>query len=585
MLKTIQQQGYFLLDGAFGTYYAQRFDENLDSCEMANIKYPERVRAIHQEYMDAGADGIKTNTFSANEQHLECSWDTIVEIIRQGYRLAYQVVQDKRRVFADIGPIIEQKNVSLFEQYRRIVDIFLEEGAACFLFETCLNTHALKEIAAYIKQQCPTACIIVSFAVTADGYTRQGISMKQLINECNKDSNIDVCGLNCVCGPMHMKRLMDEIHTDKELIIMPNAGYPTILGNRTYFQDSSTYFATEIKEIYQKGATVLGGCCGTTPVYIRKVKEILTQIEEKKSVVALEKEEKKTIVDQNPLRKKLQQNKKIITVEFDPPTNCEIDRFLQHAQYLKQAGVDAITIADCPIARARVDSSLLACKLHREFDIEVIPHMTCRDRNINATKALLFGLQIEGVSNVLVVTGDPIPQEDRQEIKGVFNFNSQLLASYIRDLNMSIFPQPFLIFGALNVNAVNFEAELQKAKQKVKQGVEGFLTQPVHSKRALENLKKAREELDAYILGGIMPIVSHRNAVYMNNEIAGIEVDLSIVEKYEGITREEASTLAVEISCKVADAMEPYIDGYYLITPFHRVEIIGEIISYLHKKR
>ena len=142
-------------------------------------------------------------------------------------------------------------------------------------------------------------------------------------------------------------------------------------------------------------------------------------------------------------------------MEFDPPANCEIERFLNNAEFLKEAGVDAITIADCPIARARVDSSLLACKLHRELDLEVIPHMTCRDRNINATKALLFGLQIEGIRNVLVVTGDPIPSEDRQEVKGVFNFNSQILAGYIRDLNKTMFSEPFMIFAALNLNAVN----------------------------------------------------------------------------------------------------------------------------------
>lgn len=271
-------------------------------------------------------------------------------------------------------------------------------------------------------------------------------------------------------------------------------------------------------------------------------------------------------------------------MEFDPPANCEIERFMNHVEFLKEAGVDAVTIADCPIARARVDSSLIACKLHRELGLDVIPHMTCRDRNINATKALLFGLQIEGIRNVLVVTGDPIPSEDRQEVKGVFNFNSQILAGYIRDLNATMFTSPFMVFGALNLNAVNFEAELAKAKRKVTQGMEGFLTQPVHSRQALFNLKRARKELQAYILGGVLPIVSHRNAVYMNNEISGIEVDEEIVAMYEGTTRKEAQKLAVDISCKTMDEMRPYIDGYYLITPFNRVEIIADMITYIHKQ-
>ena len=362
------------------------------------------------------------------------------------------------------------------------------------------------------------------------------------------DEHVDACGLNCVCGPMHMKRLLDSIdRTQKPILIMPNAGYPTILANRTYFRDSSTYFAKEMREIWQKGARLLGGCCGTTPVYIQKTREALQEhkIIQKRSRPVQRNRAYSTGGSQSSRRSA--ENDSVIAVEFDPPANCEIERFMNHVEFLKEAGVDAVTIADCPIARARVDSSLIACKLHRELGLDVIPHMTCRDRNINATKALLFGLQIEGIRNVLVVTGDPIPSEDRQEVKGVFNFNSQILAGYIRDLNATMFTSPFMVFGALNLNAVNFEAELAKAKRKVTQGMEGFLTQPVHSRQALFNLKRARKELQAYILGGVLPIVSHRNAVYMNNEISGIEVDEEIVAMYEGTTRKEAQKLAEEI--------------------------------------
>lgn len=582
----LNTQGYMLFDGAFGTYYAQRYAAEQEPCEMANLKHPQRVAAIHREYIEAGADAIKTNTFSANEQQLECSWEMIQQILQEGYRIAKETAENRVKVFADIGPIMEQKNVSLAQQYQRIADVFLAEGAECFLFETLLNTRELHAVSAYIKQRCPSACIIVSFAVTADGYSRQGIAMHQLLQDCLADEHVDACGLNCVCGPMHMKRLLDSIDRSKKpILIMPNAGYPTILANRTYFRDSSTYFAKEMQEIWKKGARLLGGCCGTTPVYIQKTKEALQeQTIVQKTLQPAQQTDKIVREDHNPLRKKLQKRQQIIAVEFDPPANCEIERFMNNAEFLKEAGVDAVTIADCPIARARVDSSLMACKLHRELGLEVIPHMTCRDRNINATKALLFGLQIEGIRNVLVVTGDPIPSEDRQEIKGVFNFNSQLLAGYIRDLNETMFREPFLIFGALNLNAVNFDAELAKAKRKVAQGMEGFLTQPIHSRQALINLKRAREELQAYLLGGVLPIVSHRNAVYMNNEISGIEVDDEIIDLYEGTTRAEAQKLAVAISCKTMDEMRPYIDGYYLITPFHRVEIIADLMEHIHKQ-
>lgn len=369
----LNTQGYMLFDGAFGTYYAQRYAEDQKPCEMANLNHPKRVAAIHQEYIEAGADAIKTNTFSANEQHLECSWEMIRRILQEGYRIAKKAAKDKVKVFADIGPIMEQKNVSLAQQYQRIADVFLAEGADCFLFETLLNTQELHAVTSYIKEQCPQACIIVSFAVTADGYSRQGIAMSRLLQDCLADEHVDACGLNCVCGPMHMKRLLDSIdRTQKPILIMPNAGYPTILANRTYFRDSSTYFAKEMREIWQKGARLLGGCCGTTPVYIQKTREAL---QEHKIIQKVQQPAQETEripqEDHNPLRRKLQRKQPVIAVEFDPPANCEIERFMNHVEFLKEAGVDAVTIADCPIARARVDSSLIACKLHRELGLDV----------------------------------------------------------------------------------------------------------------------------------------------------------------------------------------------------------------------
>lgn len=350
----LNTQGYMLFDGAFGTYYAQRYAEEQEPCEMANLKHPQRVAAIHREYIEAGADAIKTNTFSANEQQLECSWEMIQQILQEGYRIAKETAGDRVKVFADIGPIMEQKNVSLAQQYQRIADVFLAEGAECFLFETLLNTRELHAVSAYIKQRCPSACIIVSFAVTADGYSRQGIAMHQLLQDCLTDEHVDACGLNCVCGPMHMKRLLDSIDRSKKpILIMPNAGYPTILANRTYFRDSSTYFAKEMQEIWKKGARLLGGCCGTTPVYIQKTKEALQeQTIVQKTLQPAQQTDKIVREDHNPLRKKLQKRQQIIAVEFDPPANCEIERFMNNAEFLKEAGVDAVTIAE--IGRAHV---------------------------------------------------------------------------------------------------------------------------------------------------------------------------------------------------------------------------------------
>ncbi|MBE6996337.1 MAG: homocysteine methyltransferase [Ruminococcaceae bacterium] len=278
------------------------------------------------------------------------------------------------------------------------------------------------------------------------------------------------------------------------------------------------------------------------------------------------------------MAEKLDAGKRVIAVELDPPADDDIGFFLDGVQALRDAGADAVTIADCPVGRPRADSSLLACKVKRELGIEPLPHMTCRDRNLNATKALLLGLSIEGVHNVLLVTGDPIPTEQRDEVKTVFNFNSRKLARYVSDLNEQL-TSPFRIFGALNLNAKNFAMQLKIAKEKEENGVTGFLTQPVLSAQALENLKLARQELRGAILGGIFPVVSHRNALFLNNEISGMRVCDEIVALYEGKERDEAEALAVKISAAIAREIEPYVDGFYLMTPFKRVELMKRILN------
>ena len=217
--------------------------------------------------------------------------------------------------------------------------------------------------------------------------------------------------------------------------------------------------------------------------------------------------------------------------------------------------------------------------------MDAVPHMTCRDRNLNATQALLLGLSAEGIRNVLVVTGDPIPSAERDAVKSVYNFNSRKLIKYIDGLNSAMLTHPFHIFGALNVNVRNFRMQLDLARQKEENGCVGFFTQPVLTEQALENLRLARETLRGKILGGIIPVVSRKNALFMNSEIAGITVSEKIIEAYEGADRERGEELAVEICSHVARAIEPYVDGFYLMTPFGRTTLMARIMERIRQDR
>ncbi len=575
------KENILLFDGAMGTYYSTCYPDDTSKCEWANINHPERIIKIHNEYIKAGANAIKTNTFAATPKALDCDIAQIKNIIKSAWDNASKATENENcKIFADLCPIDEQK-----EDVYAVLDEFLNLGATNFLFETLADDTNLSDFTAYIKSKCSDAYIIASFAVTPDGFTRHGLAAHNLIKRVCEDKNLDAVGLNCVSGPLHLlqtTKTLDIQNLGKTFSVMPNAGYPTVIDGRTVFDSSPNYFAERCSELVKIGVNIIGGCCGTTPEHIKQVSRKLDGKLITKAVTSVEKDKKPDFTNvKNRLADKIKQGKRIIAVELDPPADSNIEKFMEGARKLKQMGVDAVTIADCPVARVRVDSSLLAAKLHRELDLDPIPHMTCRDRNINATKALLLGLSVEGVQNVLVVTGDPVPSAAKDEVKAVFSFNSVVLADYIRQLSEDGLCSPFSVYGALNVNAKNFDAELRKAVRKQNAGVCAFLTQPVYTERAFENLKKAYDTLDAKILGGIIPIVSHRNALFMSQEMAGIDIPEDIVNMYEGLDRDSAEELAVKLSVDVANRMHDFTHGLYLITPFQRVSLIEKILQKL----
>ena len=581
-LHNILENQVLLFDGAMGTYLMGKDRHFGSCCEMANLEAPELVASIHGEYLAAGCNAIKTNTFSANRPSL--GEENCRRVIQAGWQIT-SGTPGNPLVFADIGPISLSGGRDLLEEYRFVVDEFMELGAKNFLFETHSRATCLPEIAAYIKTKQPESFILCSFATLPDGFTRDGIQIGALLSQLDGNENVDALGLNCVTSARHMAELVKQLPSlQKPLSVMPNAGYPTVLKDRPVYDGAPQYFAQQVAGLRALGVKILGGCCGTTPEHLAAVAQALKEPAAKSVPIPERAAKKEPAPAQNPFWEALcDENQKPFAVELDPPEGADVQKFMAGAKELRDSGASIVTIADCPIARARMDSSLLACKLRRELGVQALPHMTCRDRNLNATKALLLGLCAEDVHNVLVVTGDPIPTASRDEVKSVYNFNSRMLAQYITGLNDTVLPTPFHVFGALNLNARNFKVQLSLAQQKEENGVCGFLTQPVLTAQALDNLKLARQTLKGKILGGIIPIVSHRNACFMNSEVSGITVDDEIVKMYEGLDRQQGEDLAVTISSAVAKEIAPYIDGYYLITPFGRTGLMARIMEEIRK--
>ena len=575
-------EGPLLFDGATGTWAGTISGFPKGPVEMACLTAADRVRALHGAYLDVGCEAIKTNTFAAHVG-LACQNEAQQRaIIRAAMEIARQAAGSRAFVFADIGPAPMDADAA--QAYIRMADAFLGCGADCFLFETMPSGTGLAEAAAHIRAQNPQAFVAVSFAADPDGFTRSGERAAALIADMDGCPHVDAVGLNCVCGAYHMRRLIESLPvTRKHLLAMPNAGYPHVVDGRTYYDSDPDYYAQQVMACAAQGARLIGGCCGTTPRHLSRIAQRLHAQAAQPDRAAPAQPEREA---RSPSRiaQKLERGDRVMLVELDPPRDSGVDSFLAGAKALAQAGADAVTIADCPIGRARMDSSLLACKLSRELGMEVLPHMTCRDRTVNATKALLLGLSMEGVHNVLAVTGDPVPTSDRGSVKGVFQFNSCVLARFVRSLSQSGETQPFFLCGALNVNAANFDRELDRAKRKEACGMEAFLTQPVLSERAARNVERAKEVLSGRIIGGLFPVVSCNNARFLHSEVAGVSVDERVIAAYEGLDRAQGEALAVRLCAEAASRIAPFVDGFYIMTPFQRVQLVCRVMEAIRER-
>ena len=588
-IRELLQTRPLLFDGAMGTYYKAAPGVE---CEQANLTDPAGVLAVHREYLAAGADAVKTNTFSLPRLAAAHTpgWE---QLAQAGWQLAVQAAEEMgAAVFADLGPAPDTEAVPARQVYTAVAKQFAALGARNFLFETLSSDAGLLDAVGAIKAEVPDAFVLVSFAVLPDGYTREGMYCKDLARRMQESGIVDAVGLNCVSAPGAMRTLAKQLGGTLPLSVMPNAGYPVVTRTQVKYQGRPEYFARELGRLAAEGTVqILGGCCGTTPAHIAALRAELDRLPVVEKTAPAEEfstVKKQTVENEDAFLRKLNAGEKVIAIELDSPRNADLTGYLEGAKKLQAAGADLLTIADCPIAQARMDSSLVACRVHRELGLCTLPHMTCRDRNLNATKALLLGLYAEGVREVLAITGDPIPTAERDEVKNVYQFNSRKLAQYIVSLagEGREMPGPMTVFGALNLNARNFDVELRRAKEKLENGMSGFLTQPVLSAQAVENLKKSRETLgaDAKILAGIMPVVSQRNAIFMENEINGIHVEDWIIEKFAGLDRAQGEELGLAISLEMAKAALPYADGLYLMTPFNRVALMERLIGRLKQE-
>lgn len=577
------QQEKLLFDGAFGTYYGQLYDTE-ELPELANILYPERVKEIHSQYLEAGAQVIRTNTFACNTTSMKRDLTEVLESIRRGYRIAKEAATGKDvYVAADIGQIhceSQGDRERAGKEYVEICKTFLEEGAELFVFETFSDLEDIREAISYIGE---SAFIIVQFSVNQFGYSNSGLSARTLFQRAEAFAEVNAIGLNCSVGPGHMQKILKGLHLSgkKYLSVLPNAGYPQIISNRMIFDNRNMdYFVAKVGDIALDGADMVGGCCGTTPEYIRRMKERISFCQPEKKVTGAVLG-KASAIQQDKSFFARKAGKKLIAVELAPPLGSDDEKLMDAAHLLLKSGVDVLTFPDSPSGRTRADSILMAEKVARETGMCVMPHICCRDKNAIAMRSQLLGAYINHIHNFLVITGDPIPSMVRSSVKSVFNFDSVGLMRIMNDMNDDQFAEaPVCYGGAINQGRRNLDVEIGRVKKKMEAGATFFLTQPVSTKESVERVRRIKEETGARILCGIMPFVSLKNAVFMKNEMTGIDVTDEVLSRYrEDMSREEGEQAGVALAKEMMALTADFADGYYFSFPFNRVGMLEKILE------
>lgn len=610
-LSQFLKERVLLMDGAMGTYYQQLPGHKEELPELACISEPERIMDIHRQYLQAGADLIRTNTFAANSQIFPMlSVAERKELLRAGCRIAKKAAAEEEErsgrhcfVAADIGPMQGGEENEILAEYAEICDVFLEEGMEIFWMETFSDTEYVPQVLSYLRERAPWAFLAVSFCINKNGFTTSGQRAERLLFlEALKDA--DAIGFNCGIGPVHLKSVLKNSSLPKEryIIAAPNAGYAETFSDRAAFLNGASYFAEHMAQLAELGVDIIGGCCGTAPVFIKEIKKALAQKEGKESSVKVRQDKKNRIyvadyqrreirkgtlddaephMVSNPFREKLLRGEKVIAVELDPPYDAESSKLLSCAKYLQDYPIDVVTFADSPMGRSRADSVLTALHIAGRTSMQVVPHICCRDKNMIAMRSLLLGAHMSGLRNLLLVTGDPVPSDSRKLITGVFDYNSIRLMQYVSELNAELFPDDGFFFGgALNYNFPNAEQVAERMKKKTEAGASFFLTQPIFSAADIERIAWLKEHTGAKIIGGLLPPVSKRNALFIRNEMAGMDIPDEILSKYrDDMTREEGEEAGACIARQIMKQLEPYVAGYYFMLPFNRVGLMERIFK------
>jgi homocysteine S-methyltransferase len=600
-------EGVVVCDGAMGTMlYARGVFVNRCFDEL-NLSNPGLVSSVHEEYLEAGADIVETNTFGGHRFKLGPHGfaSQVGRINREGARLARAAAQGRGLVAGSIGPL--GKPLQPFGQiafaeavgaYREQAEGLLEGGVDLFIVETMPSLDQARAAVTAVKAVSGLP-LVVSWTFNDEGTTFYGETPEDVVRAA-EEWGVAVAGANCSQGPQPMLdtvQRMAAAASSVKVSAMPNAGAPAMVEGRYVYLCTPEYMASHARRFLEAGVSMVGGCCGTTPAHIRNLVRSVRMVQPSRAAVALEAPARPKAApppvpraEKSPLARKLARGKFVVSVELDPPKGADPARIIDRAQYCRENEVDAINVADGPRASARMSAQALCVLLQGRVEIDTILHYTCRDRNLLGIQSDLLGAHALGLRNVLAITGDPPKLGDYPDATAVYDVDSVGLIRILDHLNHGcdlagnlIGPPLSLHIGCgADPSRPDMEKEVRRLEEKVKAGAEYVMTQPVYDPRTVERFLGMIRHLGVPVLIGILPLYSHRNAEFLHNEVPGMTIPEHIRERMRRSGSGEAGQLeGVRIAQEALLAARNLVQGAYIMPPFNKVDLAVRVVEVL----
>jgi len=596
-----------LCDGAMGTMlYARGVFINRCYDEL-NLSQPEMVREVHAEYLQAGAEIIETNTFGANAFRLEHFGlrDKVREINLAGVRLAREAVnqiRDKQAteafVAGAVGPLgvrleplgkigLDEARAAFAEQIAALVEGGPGVGIDMLSIETMTSLTEAEQAVAAARGVAPGLPVIVMVTVDEEGNCLDGASAEIAAQRLTA-TGADAIGCNCSAGPATVLSVIERMRplTALPLVAMPNAGIPRAVEGRTIYLTSPEYMASFTRKLVKAGASLVGGCCGTTPSYTRAMRSALRAMDAMDAGAEVMERRVETAVVPKISPPPLAQRSKIgamvasgefiSMVEIVPPRGIDCSKEIDAAAQLHKLGVDAINVPDSPRASARMSAQSLCVQIQQHVGIETILHYTCRDRNVLSIQSDLLGASSIGLKNILCLTGDPPKLGNYPDATAVFDVDAIGLVNIVRNLNCGLDigknsigeSTGFAIAVAANPGVPDIDQEVRRFAYKVEAGAEFAITQPVFDLRVLEEFLHRIEGFRIPVIAGIWPLTSLRNAEFMKNDLRLAVPDSIMTRMAQADSPEAARAEGVRIAQEMLAEARPMVQGVQVSAPF-----------------